>query len=121
MGSSTGRAVFRAASGPPRAVSARLTSAAGRGLALAGEEVLGQANEIVPIEEGDLARSGAVSVDQKGLRAAISYSEKYAVRQHEDLTLRHKNGRRAKYLESTITANKEATAEIIAAAIRGEF
>ena len=120
MARNTGRAVFTSTVSLD-GITARLTSAAGRGLALAGEEVLGRSNEVVPLEDGPLMNSGTVAVDQKGLRAAVSYNTPYAVRQHEDMTLKHNDGRRAKYLETALTSSQDTTAQIIAGAIRGEF
>lgn len=119
-GKKTGGAKFTPAV-PLTAIRTRLTTAAGRGLALAGEHVLGESSRLVPLEEGTLDRSGTVSVEQKGLRAAVSYNTPYAVRQHEDLTLKHDEGRQAKYLETALTGNRQQASEIIAGAIRGEF
>jgi len=104
-----------------KAVGGAVMTAAARGLLLAGENVLGDANALVPIEEGTLERSGAVTVDSRGLRAAVSYGTPYAVVQHEDLTLRHDDGRQAKFLETALTANASTSAEIIASTVRGEI
>lgn len=92
-----------------------------RGLTLAAEYVLGESNQIVPIEEGTLGRSGATSVDPATLRASVSYDTSYAVRQHEDLSLRHDPGRQAKYLENTMNAEVGAVRKIIAEAIKGSL
>jgi len=102
-------------------IKGRLIAGAARGLTLAGEHVLGESNALVPIEEGTLERSGTVAVETKGMRAAISYDTPYAVVQHEDMTLRHDQGRRAKFLETAVNSNKTTAAEVIADAIRGEF
>jgi hypothetical protein len=50
---------------------------AARGLSIAGEYVLGEARKTVPIEEFTLGRSGTVSVDREGLRAAVSFDTPY--------------------------------------------
>lgn len=92
--------------------------AAARGLKKAGEHILTESRKIVPIEEGTLERSGEVSVDEGKLKAAVSYSTPYAVKQHEDLSLRHDAGRRGKYLESIITTEGDAALGIIAAEVR---
>lgn len=92
-----------------------------RGLTLGAEYVLGESNQVVPIEEGTLGRSGAASVDPSTLRAAVSYDTPYAVRQHEDLSLRHDPGRQAKYLENTMNAEVGAVRKIIADAIKGSL
>lgn len=82
-----------------------LLAAAGTvGLVLATEHVLGVSNAHSPIEEGTLERSGTAAVD--GLTGTIAYDTPYAVKQHEDLTLRHDEGRTAKYLENAL--NSEA-------------
>lgn len=118
---STGKAVFKAASGQVGAVVDRIKDAQARGLALAGEHVLGESRKIVPLEEGTLERSGRVSVDKDGGRAAVSYDTPYAVQQHEDLTLKHDQGREAKYLEKAVNGNRDVVKDIIARTLRGEF
>lgn len=75
-------------------------TAATRSLDVATEHVLGVANQRVPIEEGTLERSGAADVDAATLTGSVSYDTPYAVRQHEDLSMRHDRGRQAKYLET---------------------
>lgn len=85
---------------------AAVLDGAERGLTLGAEHLLAKANETVPIEEGTLGRSGRATVDAASLEAAVSYSTPYAVKQHEDLSLRHDDGRTAKWLE--VAANAEA-------------
>lgn len=94
--------------------------AAARGLALAAEHVLGEANKKVPLEEGTLERSGSTSVDEANLQAAVSYDTPYAVRQHED-AMNHNDGRTHKWLENALNAETDAVTEIIAKAIRKEI
>lgn len=94
---------------------------AARGLALAAEHILGEARKRVPIEEGTLERSGAASVDENDLRAAVSFDTPYAVKQHEDMHLHHDSGRSAKYLEIPMTTEAAAVKQIIADAIKGEL
>jgi hypothetical protein len=97
-----------------------IKAAANRGLAIAAEYVLGESNKVIPIEEYTLGRSGTVSRDPALNRVAVYYDTPYAVRQHEDMTLRHDPGRTAKYLENAL--NDHATIKaIIASAIRGEI
>jgi len=81
-------------------VEAITTTAGRRGLKLAMEHLLGVSTERVPIEEGTLMRSGKAGVDEAELIGMVTYSARndrdnydYAVRQHEDLTLRHADGR----------------------------
>lgn len=74
----------------------------------AAEYLLEQANRTVPHDEGTLMRSGLVTMSAVQMLAAISYDTPYAVRQHEDLSLRHAKGRRAKWLELTVLEERGA-------------
>lgn len=87
---------------------------AGRGLYLAAEHGLAEAKRRVPIEEGTLERSGTASVDEAEMKAAVSFDTPYAVVQHEDLTMRHDDGRQAKYLENALNDNREEFLRIFA-------
>lgn len=98
-----------------------LNGSANRGVALAAEHILGESNKRVPIEESTLMRSGTVSTDPGTFTAAVSYDTPYAARQHEDMTLRHDQGRSAKYLEGAMNAEVQTAAEIIRATIAGEL
>lgn len=100
---------------------AAITKASARGLTLAAEYVLEQANRTVPHEEGTLQRSGRAVVNDKGTQAAVSYDTPYAVRQHEELTYRHNKGRRAKWLELTVRERADKVQQILAAELRGEL
>lgn len=82
------------------------------GLKEAAEYLLDKALQIVPIDEGTLANSGNTSVD--GNEATVYFDTPYAITQHEDMTLEHKNGRRAKYLESPLKENRQKLQDIIA-------
>lgn len=93
-------------------------AAAALGLQKAAEHLLQVSREQVPIEEGTLERSGVASVDESDLRAAVSYDTVYAVRQHEDLTLRHDEGRKAKYLEDPMNEERGTMLDIVAAEVR---
>ena len=88
------------------------------GLRLGGEHVLSVSDQLVPIEEATLSRSGKVSTDPGSLRAAVSYDTPYAAVQHEDMTLRHDPGRTAKFLENALTTQRGTVSRIIATAIR---
>jgi hypothetical protein len=87
------------------------------GLQEAVEFLLDESNKTAPIADGTLINSGATSVD--GLEASVSYDTPYAVRQHEDTTLRHPNGRQAKFLENAYKENITAIQEFLAKAIKG--
>jgi len=98
-----------------------LNGSANRGVALATEHLLGEANKKVPIEEATLQRSGTVSTDPENFTAAVSYDTPYAVKQHEDMTLRHDKGRSAKYLEGAMNSEVKTAAEIIRKTIAGDL
>lgn len=91
---------------------------AARGLYLAAEHVLQLSNDVVPLDEAALMRSGTASVDEASLTGMASYDTPYAVRQHEELTWRHAPGRTAKYLENSLNAARTDVAAIIAAQMR---
>lgn len=99
--------------------------AARRGLRLAMEHLLQVADERVPIEEGNLMRSGTASVDDTELVGAVTFSARndrdnydYAQRQHEDLTLRHAPGRTAKFLENPANEERDTMLALVAEQIR---
>jgi hypothetical protein len=100
------------------AASRRIREGAARGLHLAAEHVLGKINDVVPLDEAALQRSGTASVDPPSLMAMVSYDTPYAVRQHEELTWRHAPGRTAKYLENSLNAARPEVAALIAAELR---
>ncbi|MEU3162898.1 hypothetical protein [Streptosporangium sp. NPDC006930] len=96
-----------------------------KGLQVAVEHLLQVSREQVPHEEGTLERSGdpderpgAASVDEGELRAAVSFDTPYAVRQHEELTWQHDDGRKAKYLEDPMNSEQSTMRDLIAAEIR---
>lgn len=97
-------------------VLAALSDASMDGLELAAEHLLQESSTLVPHEEGDLERSGEVSSDPGSGTVAVSYDRPYAVRQHEDMTLRHDDGRQAKYLEQPMTTERDVMLALIAKA-----
>ncbi|MFB8772100.1 hypothetical protein [Streptomyces broussonetiae] len=107
------RLTFRGA-----AAARQMRTGAARGLLLGAEHVLGLSNDVVPLDEADLQRSGTASVDPPSLTGAVSYDTPYAVRQHEELRWRHAPGRTAKYLENSLNAGRDAVAALIAAEMR---
>ncbi|WP_399088022.1 hypothetical protein ACGH2B_12495 [Streptomyces sp. BBFR2] len=100
------------------AVRGRTREGAVRGLLLGAEHLLAASRAEVPLDEGTLERSGAASVDESSLTAAVSYDTPYAVRVHEDMTARHSPGRKAKYLENPARREAGQIAAIIAAQVR---
>lgn len=97
---------------------ARIHAAGAVAVADAAEGLLEHANRTVPIEEGTLKGSGLVTADRTNARAAVSYDTPYAARQHEDMSLRHDSGRRAKWLELTWQERGRATFDFIADRLR---
>lgn len=89
-----------------------------RALLLALEHLLGASRQLVPHEEGTLERSGRVIVADDGSLGAVTYDTPYAVRQHEDLSMRHDPGRSAKYLERPMTTERAVLLAIIATELR---
>ena len=79
----------------------------------AAEFLLEEANRHVPLEESTLEKSGKASVDESTLTAAVSYDTPYARRQHEDVNLRHADGRTAKWLQNALTANRKGIEALI--------
>lgn len=94
---------------------------ASRGARLGLELILATARARAPHEEGDLERSGAASTvrDSGGhVGGTVSFDTPYAVRQHEDMTLRHDDGRQAKYLETAMGDEADTVARLAQQQIR---
>lgn len=83
--------------------------------------LLARANETVPYLEGILQASGHVSVDKEALVGVVSYDTPYAIKQHEDTTLRHTGKRRALWLRLTMQERVHDILEIMARSMRGYF
>jgi len=100
-----------------RQVSEGVRHATARALREASEHLLTEANKTVPIETGALMRSGVSDVDEQRLEATVSYghneSAAYAMKQHEDTTIRHDPGRRAKWLELTLNEQRRRLQQYI--------
>lgn len=104
-----------------RRAEAAVTRAAEQGVLEAAHHVLGVSIPLVPVDEGHLVNSG--TVEAKGLEAVIGYgkgaSRQYAVRQHEDHSLRHPNGGQANFLGEPVVSEAGRVAQIIARRISG--
>lgn len=83
------------------------------GLHLACEHLRGASQTQVPHDEGTLENTATVSIDETGLRGAVSYNTVYAARQHEEITWRHQHGRKAKYLEDPLREEAGTISRII--------
>lgn len=76
-----------------------IDKAALRGVKKLAEVILGESQQLVPVDTGLLKDSGLVSTDKKNQIVTIAYNTPYARKQHEDMTLNHPKGGQAKYLE----------------------
>jgi len=98
-----------------------IRSAAVDGVNLVAERTRAVATPLTPLEYGDLRSSLTVqqaSEQESKIEAAVSSDLPYAVRQHEDLSLRHDDGQ-AKFLEDASLQVAVGDADrIIAAAVR---
>lgn len=104
-----------------REVTEKVLQAAEDGVAVAMEYALTQANQSVPLLNSPLMQSGVASTERNArgeITGAVSYSTPYAVRQHEDLTYRHAEGRRAKWLELTFQERQDQISRLVATQVR---
>lgn len=93
-------------------------AAAFSGLVDGAHHVLEESNRTAPIEESTLIKSGKVTPFPVEGVAVVSYDTPYARRQHEDTRLRHDPGRRAKWLERTLSERRAAVLAFVAAKVR---
>lgn len=92
---------------------------------LVAEDVLTESQKQVPLAEGTLQRSGTIDDDFPNGRVVISYNTPYALKQHEDMRLRHPDptnpksatGRKAKYLEGPLNMKKASGTKFIRAEV----
>lgn len=103
----------------------QVKEAAADALAETVEQWLEEGNRLVPIEEGTLQNSGTTEVDRANLQAAVGWgaggSSDYAVIQHEDTSLRHDNGRFAKWGEISGRRIAQTAGQDIAASIKARL
>ncbi len=99
-------------------IKAAIAAASLEGVELAAEHLLQVSTARAPLEEGDLARSGEVDVDEDENAASVSFDRPYAVRQHEELTWKHAEGKTAKYLEDPMNEERDTMLELLASAIK---
>lgn len=76
-----------------------------------GEDLLGEAQRLAPVEEGTLRGSGELEVENTAalspragseIVATVSFNTVYAARQHEETEWNHPKGGQAKYLEAPL-------------------
>lgn len=113
---------------------AQTLEAAGSGLYLEGQKIMGASQQEVPIDTGALLTSGQVNLPQPGLGSisvelGYGYGDAvnpktgeavtgYAIYVHERTELRHKSPRKAKFLEDPAKAAEAGFAERIGAVIK---
>lgn len=85
----------------------QLMQAAADGVGEACDELLSLSRDEIPYDQGDLSNSGKVDVEVSRplVTGAVSFDTPYAVRQHEDTSLSHQDGRKAHYLGDPLRAN----------------
>jgi len=86
-----------------------------------GVAIISESQKIVPHEYGPLENSAYVAPPEKRLgriQVEIGYGKAYALRQHEELTWRHRDGRQAKYLEKPFNAASQGWASRLAKRVR---
>jgi hypothetical protein len=106
-----------------RKVMTAILPAAITGLERTAEEVAAEALIQVPRDEEVLAESMEMTPSENGQAVTISFgahgpASAYAARQHEDLTLDHPNGGKAKYLEDPMKTHGTRLAENVAEEVR---
>ncbi|WP_312979490.1 hypothetical protein [Corynebacterium sp.] len=99
------------------AIANKINTAAQRGVRLAGEHLRTVAVSRAPVETGHLRASAAVEAGE-GKAVQVWFRTRYAMKQHEELGYRHKDGQ-AKYLESAMTSERAKLRAIIAQQIKG--
>lgn len=123
---------------------ARMADGAVVGVYRAGEDLLGRATRLAPVDEGTLRGSGALTMIVNGQRfegsgalalarrfattlakagrkvdvdVEVSFNTVYAARQHEELDWHHPKGGEAKYLEKPLLANVRRYERMIGKAV----
>jgi hypothetical protein len=120
----------------------RLLQAAGRALVAVGNDLLGRATLLTPLELGTLEESGEITflsgttrhrdIDSavqdalsRGADATVdvevSFNTPYAARQHEELTWRHPLRGQAKYLETPLKQQAARYESVLARSIALEM
>lgn len=104
------------------------TSPVGKGVLLAGQRLLADAQDIVPFDKGTLQKTGSADrlrLEQGEVTIDVGFNTDYAAKVHEDLTLNisqrraSKSGkpRQQKYLENPMKENGNLYGSIIARTI----
>lgn len=99
-------------------IRAQERTAAARGLHRAVDHLKDKAVAITPVEHGTLGETATATVDEKKLTGAVSFYGDYAVREHEDLELKHDPGKQAKYLEQPMNTERSVMLGMVADELR---
>lgn len=97
--------------------------AVGKALYRAGEIIIADSNELVPVDEGTLRASAVVQLPEMtsdGVEVALGYggaASDYAIVQHEALDFAHPNGGQAKFLETATVMNYVETQDQVRQAL----
>lgn len=106
-------------------VSKKMHNTAIEGLRDALEHILGEANKIVPHDEGNLQRDSGIELDKAKLQGAVWYGKgpaaSYAKRLHEHPEYNFQKGREGKWLEKTFNQEEQKVLEFIANRLKKEM
>lgn len=106
-----------------RQARARGVAVAKRALDVAGEQVIGDAQQLTPVDTGALAGSATtLPAEEKAgsIEKTIGFATDYAAAVHERLDQHHEVGQ-AKYLETAMRNDAEKVAAYVAERIRKEM
>jgi hypothetical protein len=83
-------------------------------------DLKGKAQNLAPVDTGDLRGSAFYETEAKdgGLEATIGFTAPYATRQHEEVGYNHPHGGQAKYLEEPFKQNVGKYTDKIGEAIK---
>lgn len=93
-------------------------AAAGQGIKVAIDYLGEESDKVTPRDTGDLIRSRRNTVDRDALVGDIKYTDPIAAIMHENLYVKHKDGRTAKYLETTGAAHGRDALELVGREIK---
>ena len=93
-----------------------------KGLYRAGLFLQRESQKIVPVDTTVLRESATTIMEGSGMdvAAVVSYATDYAVYVHENLEVKHKPGKQAKFLETPLREQRDRLQEIIVDAIQEE-
>lgn len=111
-----------------RSTRAQMLPALGRALHAESESVFLRSIELVPVDTGVLLESGELhdpEIDGHSVSVELSYGDEYtdhyAEKIHEDLSLAHKPGKTAKFLEVPFLEGAKGMGERVGARVAREI